>query len=64
MKNKLFDNNMEFISTLTIGELAAAYEVPLNRISDLQFIFNLVSEDITSEGFRLLYGNSWKKTEE
>ena len=53
--------NLNLIGTVTLNELAAAYELktPINDISTLTTLFECIYEDIESEGMRLIYGENY-----
>ena len=53
--------NLNLIGTVTLNELAAAYELktPINDISTLTTLFEYIYEDIESEGMRLIYGENY-----
>lgn len=53
--------NLNLIGTVTLNELAAAYELktPIDSISTLTTLFEYIYEDIESEGMRLIYGENY-----
>ena len=53
--------NLNLIGTVTLNELAAAYELktPIDSISTLTTLFECIYEDIESEGMRLIYGENY-----
>ena len=53
--------NLNLIGTVTLNELAAAYELktPIDSISTLTTLFEYIYEDIESEGMRLMYGENY-----
>lgn len=52
---------IELLGTVTLNELAAAYELktPINDINTLTSLFECIYEDIESEGMRLIYGENY-----
>ena len=52
---------IELLGTVTLNELAAAYELktPIDSISTLTTLFECIYEDIESEGMRLIYGENY-----
>ena len=53
--------NLNLIGTVTLNELAAAYELntPIDSISTLTTLFEYIYEDIESEGMRLIYAENY-----
>ena len=53
--------HIELLGTVTLNELAAAYELktPIDSISTLTTLFECIYEDIESEGMRLIYGENY-----
>ncbi len=55
--------HIELLGTVTLNELAAAYELktPIDSISTLTTLFECIYEDIESDGMRLIYGENWAR---
>lgn len=54
---KIITQNIAFLSTLTLNELALAYDLQLKTIGDIEVLFEYIKNDIENEGFRLIYAN-------
>lgn len=60
---KIIKQNIAFLATLTLNELALAYDLQLKTIGDIEVLFDYIKNDIENEGFRFIYANNmeeWK----
>lgn len=60
---KIITQNIGFLTTLTLNELALAYDLQLKTIGDIEVLFDYIKNDIENEGFRFIYANNmedWK----
>ncbi len=55
----IISNNIAFITTLTLKELAYAYNLKLETLGDIETLFDYIKNDIVNEGLRLIYGRGW-----
>ena len=60
---KIITQNIAFLATLTLSELALAYNLQLKTVGDIEVLFDYIKNDIENEGFRFIYADDmedWK----
>lgn len=55
---KIITQNIAFLATLTLSELALAYNLQLKTVGDIEVLFDYIQNDIENEGFRFIYANN------
>ena len=54
---KIITQNIAFLATLTLSELALAYNLQLKTVGDIEVLFDYIKNDIENEGFRFIYAD-------
>ena len=52
---KILNHNMDVIKSLTLGELAEAYQIKIETRAELMLLFEFILSDYENDCYNLLY---------